>query len=216
MKTVFVVLLVSTAILFAPTPTCASITITNSYLNASVQEPPSGYALNSFNGTNIPNNTPLNAVYGQDSSKNIIDWSVAGDRTTLAFDAVHQRTGTVYTYTYGYPYYFTSTVSAYADTDGFLQFTASVDANYSAYGFYNSTDVGGGDSGNVHEYAWLFDYTANSYLFISEQQSQSTHNEQLVLGGTGGDYDNYFAGSLDGALVAGHQYVLYLSLFTSA
>jgi hypothetical protein len=81
----------------------------------------------------------------------------------------------------------------------------SVDDNvaYSASGSFTASDP---DGRRVSLLANLYDHTADEYLFFSSQDSDSTPDESFILGQSGGDYQNYSAGSLSGLLIAGHEY----------
>jgi hypothetical protein len=82
------------------------------------------------------------------------------------------------------------------------QFTTDANISYTAGGSYSNSD------GYTHLYGYLFDFTASSFVFLSEQVSPSGP-ASFTLGGAAGSYYNSFSGSLTGTLLAGHAYQWY-------
>jgi len=78
-------------------------------------------------------------------------------------------------------------------------FSSDVDVPYVASGTFLSSNgypaLGG----------YLYDSTTSAYLYNSVQRSSS--GAAFTLGGTDGNYYNYFSGSLTGTLLAGHNYI---------
>jgi hypothetical protein len=125
---------------------------------------------------------------------------VNGDQTILSLDVDHQRTGAV-----------TSEI----DTTQKILFKANSDQPYTISGFYNATDVGPTESGNVAVKLSLYEGT-DVYSFLNQQESSSTHDEHFVLGQTGGDVINILIGSSTGNLIAGHVYTFYAEMLVMA
>lgn len=87
--------------------------------------------------------------------------------------------------------------------DADIYFSVDTDVFFTASGTYTAVDPEGR---RISLYASLQDLTLNSYLFESQQTSDSVMNESFTLGLTEGDFYSEFEGSLSGTLLAGHQY----------
>lgn len=99
---------------------------------------------------------------------------------------------------------------SYTRSYGFIYFNPDENINYTASGSYTAVDP---DGTRVLFFSRLFDYTADSYLYRSEQRSESTVNESFTLGLSGGDAFNYSEGALTSTLIAGHDYQFYYDAF---
>lgn len=80
-----------------------------------------------------------------------------------------------------------------------VYFSSDVDVPYSASGSYSNS------SGFTNLTSYLVDRTTFTYLFYNYQYSVGGP-AAFSLGGTAGNFDNYFFGSLTGTLLAGHVY----------
>jgi hypothetical protein len=146
--------------------------------------------------TPLPINKTLTAVSGSNQNKTTINESTSGGQTILSLDVDHQRTGAV---------------KSFADTICTVSFKAISDQPYTISGFYNATDVGPTESGQVGVEWSLYEGT-DVYSFLNEQFSESTHDEHFVLGQTGGDSTNVLIGSSTGNLIAGHFYTFFADI----
>lgn len=197
------ILLVAAALFTALGATqAAAITITSNSVEAVVS---SGGSTDTktFAGTSYPVSHLLNATIPPGSYSRVqIDYTGIGNEATFSNTLEQQRTGNMYDYSQG--------------KEGSMKFTADATVSYEFSGLYRVTDVDVDKPGNVVLYSYLYDLTKREYSYRSDQRSSATANESFVMGGTGGDASNIFAGSLSGTLEAGHQYTWYWYIFTQA
>jgi hypothetical protein len=90
-----------------------------------------------------------------------------------------------------------------------VYFSPDTNLPYAAGGSYSNTN------GFTYLYSYLYDYTTNTYPFVSDQESQFGP-DSFTLGGAGGDYINTFTGSLTGTLTAGDSYLWIVNAYTQA
>ncbi len=147
-----------------------------------------------FFGTSIPTQTTLNRAEDANYSNNVIDWNFVNGQTILSLAMEHRRTGALHS-------------SGTTVTEKLL-FTANSNEPYRLTGYYNASNVGIGEAGDVWLYAELYDATDNVLLFSNYQYSEFTTNQHFVLGDLAGDYDNFLNGNLSGNLIVGHSYSL--------
>lgn len=94
-----------------------------------------------------------------------------------------------------------------------VTFTANSDnLLYSLSGDY-SYENASSNSDHISAFfgVWLFDQTANAYVFRNEQYAEVTNSFHMTVGGTFEDLATlppYLEGSVNGALINGHQYEL--------
>jgi hypothetical protein len=177
----------------------AGMTIVNNATATYVQTG-SGSDFDFYTGTAIPSSVLLNASRDGYYSKNQLDYSQSASGAWLTNRLSQKRDGVSGTYSQGY-----------AST---LQFTVDAATTYDASGSFAATHAGA--AGRVYMQAYLFDLTLGRTLFSSFQYSLNTASESFILGGSGGDYSNGFAGSLTGTLVAGHTYEWYFNSYIYA
>lgn len=96
-----------------------------------------------------------------------------------------------------------STAGSSADYFTNIFFSVDQDTTYVVSGSYCVADP---DGRQVTLRGQLIDHTLASTVFDSHQTSNSTPNETLTLGESGGDFSNTNIGSLSGTLIAGHEY----------
>lgn len=149
-------------------------------------------------GTVVPYSEQIEAVSGQYFSSTQISQSGSGDQVTLSYDFSHQRAGLDH---------------SYADSWGTMLFSVETDVSYQLSGFY-ATDSLYETPNRTYLYGELWDLTAGMSIMTSVQESLRTSDESFTLGGLAGDDSSYFTGSLTGALVAGHSYIIYYSAYT--
>lgn len=94
-------------------------------------------------------------------------------------------------------------------SDGYVSSKFTIDANtsYTAGGSYSNT------GGVTYFGSQLYDATADVLLFESVQESHGGV-AAFTLGGTAGNFDNNFEGSLTGTLLAGHNYEWWSDAYT--
>ncbi len=185
----------------------AAITIQSVDIVANTKEYGSGNDQH-FSGINIPipTATSLSSYWGGQQSLNTIDFSTNSGQTILSITIDSQVRNTS---TYGF-------VGTFAGAGKFnyvgngsseqgdaLRFSTNVNTPYELSGIYSLTS---GSSYGARLTAQLYDVTANQVLFYNNQISNSTPNEILKLGETGGDNLNELSGNLTGMLQAGHVY----------
>ena len=187
------------AALFLLTPPASALTVTLngydiSHLGTEATDASGGDASEIVYPAALPYSYTSTSVDGSASAESEYDLSDAG--FDITFD--HSRV---------------STHLSWGQSDGDIYFSVDQDVDYVASGSYSVIDPEGR---LVWLKASLLDYTAVSYLFDSFHRSQSTPNESFTLGGTGGDYEDYNAGSLTGTLIAGHEYELHYDALVEA
>lgn len=188
------------AALFLLTPPASALTVTlngagTSYMYTAADDRSGGDAYETLYPTALPYSDTSTSVDGGASSESEYDLSDAG--FDITFD--HSRV---------------STLDSYGYSAGLIYFSVDQDVDYVASGSYSVVDP---DGRSVLLNTLLWDLTAASSLFVSQQESNATPNESFTLGGTGGDYYNNNTGSLTGTLIAGNDYRLYyaIDLYTS-
>lgn len=139
----------------------------------------------------VPDPALFDVVDGDTYAKNVIDWSIVGGQTIFSFDTNYYRNGNRL---------------AIASMTAGLEFVANETAPYELSGYLNVSDVDPSKSGIVEFGARLFDETSGSLLFSNQLKSRDSHDEEFVLGGSGGDRVNGVEGSMMGTLFAGHRY----------
>ena len=156
----------------------------------------------SFTGTSISTSVLVDATSSTNDywSRTQVDYTGSGGLATFSNDFDHKRGGI-----------YMELSQSYADV---LVFTVAFNTTYDLSGYYNVDDVTG--AGQVYLKADLYDATDATFLVRSHQRSQSTVDEQFVLGGNGGDALNVFSGSLSGTLQVGHSYELLHNVYTRA
>ena len=87
-----------------------------------------------------------------------------------------------------------------------IYFTPTANVDYLISGAYAAQDDDGRQFGL---YAQIYDTTTSTQIYRSDQESFSTSNESFVLGGSGGDTNNFSFGSPAGTLIGGHTYFVY-------
>lgn len=144
----------------------------------------------------VPDPLQVDAVIGEASSKNVIDWSVYGGQTVFSLDSALNRTGVL--------------ASSAQAVQFSLEFTVDVDSPYEMSGFLKVTDVSPTQSGLVILAAALYDSSSGEIPFLGHQQSVATHDEELTIGGLSGDDENSLhpGSSVTGMLLADHTYAL--------
>jgi hypothetical protein len=130
------------------------------------------------------------------SSTTTSSFSTVGNSAAFSGSFVHVRSGAHADDSQG-------AVSAY--------FTPDVDVSYTASGTYSNS------GGFTELNSGLYDYTTYypTALYYSSQQSAGGP-AAFTLGGTAGNYGNYFEGSLTGTLLAGHLYFWGAGAYTQA
>ena len=118
-------------------------------------------------------------------------------RSPTALDVIltHQRPSSLYSFT---------------QSSGWDTFTVDVPSSYAISGTYSMSGAG-----TISLAAYLYDSTADQYLFDNGQQSVKTAaspNQLFTLGSIAGD-DSYLDGSLTGSLVPGREYQFYYNAF---
>lgn len=114
----------------------------------------------------------------------------------FSIDMSHRRPG------YGY---------GYVESNGSIDFIIEPDTpggvlRYTATGNYEVTDGNSQSPGWVYFSSSLRNIKTGEFLYRNEQSSEFTPNERFTLGESGGDYSNYFGGSLSEELIAGETY----------
>lgn len=173
----------------------SAITITSNNVVANL----SFHSIAPYTGTSIPGSVLLDNTFGGGYSRTQIDYLGSGNQATLSNTFTQSRLGNQ---------------GLFAEAYQSLYFTADANTTYSLSGSYQATDLT--TAGGLYYWTYLYDFSGGGYLAYSSQQSESTLNESFVLGGAGGDSDNYFAGSLSGNLIAGHSYQWYYDVYTHA
>ena len=156
-------------------------------LQTFAKDPGSGFAVGNKNPGTLPFVDTSTSVNGGATSES--SYGLHNSVFNISFD--HTRS---------------DIVGSRASSTGNIYFKSDTDITFSASGAYSVLDsVGRKVSLNVY----LYDFTAGSYLFRSNQVSQSTANESFVLGGIGGDSINTSFGSLVGQILAGNVYAFH-------
>jgi hypothetical protein len=127
------------------------------------------------------------------SSTTTSTFATPGDSATLLATFEQQRGGDYQGYSYGFIT---------------VDFTTSVNATYNASGAYAN------NAGFTSMHGYLYDLTANAFLYFSTQSSDVA--DTFILGGMGGSWANVFDGSLSGLLLAGHSYQWKAESYTYA
>jgi hypothetical protein len=119
------------------------------------------------------------------SSTTTSSFSIAGNSAVLSesFDQPHRE----------------GNANGYDQSYFDVYFSSDVDVPYSASGSYSNT------SGFTNLTSYLVDHTVFTYSFFNYQYSIGGP-AAFSLGGTAGNLDNFFLGSLTGTLLAGHVY----------
>ena len=175
-----------------------AITITSNSI-VSISSSSAGNANSSFTGTGIPNSQLLNPTTGAYYTRTQIDYTGTGNQVSLLNSFDDKRSGLVFNY---------------SSTEGQMNFTADANTTYSLSGEFKASDAS--TAGYLYFESFLRDLTSSTTLAYSNQVSGGTLNESFVLGGSGGDNSNIFAGSLTGSLIAGHQYNWHYYALTEA
>jgi hypothetical protein len=176
----------------------ATVVVVSNESTASVSDGTDSWST-STTDTTIPLSAMLDTPPGSGYSNNEIEWSTTGSQTTLSFDLEHSRVGTA---------------SAMSKTYFDLFFTIDSVATYDVSGFYNVTDTGAGQNGNVEFHVRLSD-SLDFDLFDSYLISTTTPNEDFSLGSLGGDTLDYLVGSPLGSLNPG-TYRLFINAAITA
>lgn len=141
----------------------------------------------------LPTLGPATVISGDYSSTSEIFLSTVGDSTIMSASFDQARQGVMGSLSIGF-------IS--------VDFTPDVDVHYTAAGTYSNS------AGRTYLEGTLFEIdTALRYRSI-----QISHGipDAFTLGGSVGNYDNDFDGSLTGKLLAGHHYTWYAQVHTWA
>ena len=207
--------LCASCVLFAPQARALPITVLNNFTQSYLAEGGTGFSVTSMH--TIPGTADTSSVRGESYSVANLDFSGDGDLASLYF-AFNQKW---------------SAGEMGAGVVNNMWFSANSDAVYDFSGVYQVTDFGN-VAGKVVLSFYVQDQTMrallsqqaqtdeerqasneNSIIARSSQISQSTLNETLRLGETGGDTSN-FTKSLSGNLIAGHVYETYFAIYTQS
>lgn len=169
-----------------------AMVISDNYNYARLNNPSGSSTTDTFSSTSFPTSHLVNAAGGDFYSRIQVDYAQSGGGETLSSDITQKRDGDVYDYSHEYSY-----------TD----FTVTANTTYNLSGYYNVHDVT--SSGRVYFQTYLYDYTNGIHLSYDIQESYNTLNENIVVGGAGGDSWNGSIGSLSGNLIAGNTYQYY-------
>lgn len=178
---------------FLPISVASAYTITLNPLGVTslqtfAKDPPAGgFAVENSNPGTLPYAFTSTSVNGGATSES--SYVFSNDGFDVTFD--HTRS---------------SSSNSRAQSSGNIFFQSDVDILFSASGGYAITDSEGRKASlNIY----LFNVTTASFVFTSNQISQSTANESFVLGGAGGDLINSGFGALTGTIIAGDVYVFH-------